>query len=325
VVAPEAVIWAYRLILGREPESNDVVERHCRHLENVGALRRGFFESEEFARQHLRERLPRVWVIAPVMRGERLMWVDLGDRFVSFGCLFDSYEPLETHFVTTVLRLGDVFIDIGANVGWFSMLASTIVGAEGRVYAFEPRAETAGYLEKTIILNGLQSQVTLHQFGLSDTEEHRLLVWTRDTENPGGSFVVDRLPSSEMESQAIALRPLDALGLQRVDFMKIDVEGAEMRVFRGAQATLDRCRPVILSELSPEMLKRGSEADTEAIFSLFKQINYRIFIINPHRYGEEVSRFPREWVGPLANFAMVPNERIQNRRFADFPRLGEEH
>jgi len=326
MVSREAVVWAYRLILGREPESDAFVEGHCR-TESIATLRRGFFESEEFACQNLREKLPRAWVITPVMRGKRSMWVDLGDRFVSFGCLFDHYEPIETRFVTAVLRPGDVFIDVGANVGWFTMPASTLVGEEGRVHAFEPRADTADYLAKTVVLNELQKQVTVHRFALSDAEGHRLLVWTRNTENPGGYFVVDQVPTPEMEAQPVLLRPLDDLRLQRVDFMKVDVEGAEMRVFRGAQATLEKCRPVVLSELSPDMLKRGSDVTPEAVFSLFETMGYRIFLIDSHDsnlYAKELISSTWDWTKPLANFAMVPKERFGQGGVADFQTIADE-
>jgi FkbM family methyltransferase len=308
MVPREAVVWAYRLILGREPESEAVIEGHGR-LADVAALRRRLLNCEEFARKNLVSGLPRVWVAAPVMRGDRLMWIDLGDQFVSLGCLFDSYEPAETRFVKTMLRPDDVFVDVGANVGWFTLLASTIVGEAGRIYAFEPRAETGDYLEKTVMLNGLQGRVVVYHYGLSDTEGQAFLNWAKDTDNPGGSFLTDHVASERMESQPVALRPLDQLGLQRVDFLKVDVEGAEMRVFRGALATLERCRPVILSELSPDMLERGSGADTEAFFAFFAQIGYRCFTIDVQRPWEEITAFPADWHKPLMNLSLIPKER----------------
>jgi FkbM family methyltransferase len=296
------------MILGREAESESAIEFHCRSA-SLQTLRRTFLNSKEFARQNLLKNLPRTWVVAPVMRGKRLIWIDLGDRFVSRGCLFDSYESAETRFVTTILRAGDVFVDVGANVGWYTLLASTIVGRQGRIHAFEPRAETGDYFEKTVILNRLQKQVTVHRYGLSETEGRALLVWEKGTDNPGHSFVAEQVPSPGMESQSIALRPLDELALQRLDFMKVDVEGAEMRVFRGARATLERCRPVILSELFPEMLERGSGVRTDAFFTFFEQLGYRCFIVDAQRYAEEVTTFPANWHREVLNLGLIPKER----------------
>src|SRR5262249_16356678 len=157
---------------------------------------------------------------------ERLMWIDLGDHFVSRGCLLDSYEPAETRFVRTVLREGDTFADVGANVGWFTLLASMIVGRQGRIHAFEPRPETVDYLEKRVFLNRPEGQVTIYRYGLSDADGQTLLVWAKDTDNPGGSFLADHKPHPSAESQLVAVRSLDDLALSRLDFMKVDVEGA---------------------------------------------------------------------------------------------------
>jgi FkbM family methyltransferase len=308
MVPREAVIWGYRLILGREPESEAAIEGHGR-LADVAALRRHLLKCEEFTRKNLVSALPRVWVAAPVMHGQRLMWIDLGDQFVSLGCLFDNYEPAETRFVRAALRPGDVFIDVGANVGWFTLLASTIVSDTGKIYAFEPRAETGDHLEKTVTLNRLENQITVYRYALSDTEGKAFLNWAKDTDNPGGSFLADQVASERMEAQLVPLRQLDQLGLERVDFMKVDVEGAEMRVFRGARATLERCRPVILSELSPEMLERGSGAHTDAFFAFFKEFGYRCFTIDMQRDSEEITGFPADWHKPLLNVGLVPMEQ----------------
>ncbi len=306
MVSREAVIWGYRLILGREPESEAAIEAHCQ-LPDITTLRRGLLGSEEFVRKKMASDLPRVWVAAPVMRGERLMWLDLGDQFVSLGCLLDDYEPVETRFVRTTLQPGDVFVDVGANVGWFTLLASTIVGTQGRIYAFEPRPETGLYLEKTIKLNGITDQVTLYRYGLSDKDGEGILVWLEGTENPGGSHLADQPPPQGMESQSIRLGMLDNLKFQRVDFMKVDVEGAELRVFRGARATLERCRPVILSELSPEMLERGSAATTDEFFAFFEEIGYRCFAIEMRDLDKEVTAFPPD--RSLLNLGLIPREK----------------
>lgn len=315
MVSREAVIWGYRLILGREPESEAAIEAHTR-LPDIEHLRNGLLNSTEFARKYMMARMPRHWVAAPVMGGRRLIWVDLGDRFVSRGCLFDSYEPTETRFVQSMLRSGDMFVDVGANIGWYTLLASTIVGDAGRVYAFEPRPETGDYLERTVALNGLQDRVTVYRFALSDSEGEAVLAWGRNTDNPGGSFLTQEECAEGMERQRVPTQPLDDLMLDRVDFMKVDVEGSEMRVFKGARQMLERCRPVILSELSPELLLRGSAVRPEAFFSFFRALDYRFFIIDSRRCGEEVMEYPADWHRPLLNLAILPQERTQEEVLA---------
>jgi FkbM family methyltransferase len=308
VLSRKAVIWGYRLMLGREPESELVIEMH-RQLGDIPTFRRSLLECPEFAQHNAVTALPRRWVIAPVLGGERMMWLDLGDHFVSRGCLLDDYEPAETHFVKAVLRPGDVFVDVGANIGWFTLVASVAVGETGRVHAFEPRAETAAHLAKTVALNGLDGRVATYPYGLSDSETSAVLVWASGTDNPGGSAVWSGDIPANMEKQAIALRPLDGLGLGRADVVKVDVEGAELRVFRGARETLARCRPYILSELSPAMLQRACDAPADAYFAFFAELGYRCFIVDVERCGEETHGFPTDWHKPLINLALVPEER----------------
>lgn len=308
MVTRDEAMWAYRMILGREPES-ELAIKGAQRAANVPALRRAFLKSKEFGRQALLQDLPRVWVIAQVMRGKRLMWIDLGDRFVSRGCLFDSYESIESAFVASHLRPEAVFVDVGANLGWFSLLASTLVGPRGRIHAFEPRADTVEYLEKTIDLNRLGDQITIYRYGLSDAEGQANLVWPKGTDNPGHSFLSIQPSGTEMESQLVELRPLDALALERVDFMKVDVEGAELRVFRGARETLARCRPVILAELYPDMLEDVSGTNTDAFFCFFREIGYRCFIVDAKRNAEEITSFPANWGKELVNVGLIPIER----------------
>lgn len=186
MITPDAVTWGYRFILGREPESQSVIERHAQ-VKDVETFRKNLFNSVEFAQQNLTARLPSRWVAAPVMRGERLIWIDLSDSFVSRGCLFDDYEPAETTFIKAFLKADDVFLDIGANVGWFTLLASTIIGVSGSIHAFEPRATTGNYLERTVKINGLD-QVRVHRYGLSDTEGQAYLTWAKNTANPVDLF-----------------------------------------------------------------------------------------------------------------------------------------
>ncbi len=309
VLTRDEVIWGYRLMLGREPESEAVIEAH-RQLPDLPTYRRALLECAEFAQHNPTVALPRRWVIAPVLGGERLMWLDLGDHYVSRGCLVDDYEPAETHFVKAVLRPGDVFVDVGANIGWFTLVASVAVGDTGRIHAFEPRrAETVVHLVDTVTLNGLDDRVATHPYGLSDSEARGILIWTSDTDNPGSAALSFGDIPANMEQQAVALRPLDALRLERVAALKMDVEGAELRVLRGARATLERCRPYILSELSPEMLWRVSDAPVEAYFALLDELGYRAFIVDAERCGEEVRDFPADWQKLLINLGLVPREK----------------
>src|SRR5690348_15511421 len=125
-------------------------------------FRQALLKSAEFSRNSLARPLVPKWVAAEIFGGKRLIWLDLMDDYVSRGCLFDAYESIETELVRKHLKPGQVFLDIGANIGWFTLLASMIVGEEGHVHAFEPRRPTVGYLRRSVSANSLDALVTVH-------------------------------------------------------------------------------------------------------------------------------------------------------------------
>ena len=328
MLSREDVRWAYRLLLGREPESEDVITAACR-LPDIETLRQQFIASDEFALSNKVMWLRGYWVAAPVLEGKYLMWIDLGDRYMSFGCLLDNYEPVETAYMKAALQPGDVVVDAGANLGWFSLVASSLVGPTGRVHAFEPRPETADFLARTIALNGLGERVAVYRCGLADSTGESVLVWSDRTDNPGGSTLGDGLALDGLQQHTIALRPLDELDMARLDFIKADVEGAELRLFRGAQRTLERWRPAILSELGPHMLQRVSGASVADYFAFFDRLGYRAYIIDMQRCGEEIRDFPADWHKPLINVALLPtgtrHERLAETLPRLLPQLGQAH
>ena len=187
------------------------------------------------------------------------------------------YEPGATNAVLT-LGEGDVFVDIGANSGYFSVLAALRVGARGRVFAFEPNPAVRRQLERHIGLNAIADRVTISELALSDEDRDdvRLFVscWP---ENDG---IASLTPAAETlargglradTSIAVRVRTFDSwvqsVQLSRIDLMKIDVEGAESRVLAGMSSTLTRLRPAriicetpIESEAAKMLRDRGYRA-----------------------------------------------------------------
>ena len=191
MAAKEEVVWAYRYLLGRDPENDAVIALHSVSPDWV-SIRSAFMASQEYRwllENYIRENglhsIGHKWVLAPVMGGRRKMWIDLGDRYVSRGCLADDYEPQESAFIREHLEPGDVFLDIGANIGWYTVLASTIVGETGSIFAFEPRPDTAAHLRQTIDDNPLKNKIILHQCGLSDVQEVAFINNAVEVDNPG--------------------------------------------------------------------------------------------------------------------------------------------
>lgn len=169
-----------------------------------------------------------------------LKYIDKGDslRLRKNGI----YERAETRLVGRVLRPGHVFVDVGAHIGYYTVMAAELVGTQGRVYAFEPAPDTFKLLEANVEAAGLLN-CRLHKYGLSDKQNtHALLALNPKNSGDHRAFNV-----KGRTKVAIELHRLDTIlegyapakrAAITVDFMKIDVQGLEHAVLQGAIDTI---------------------------------------------------------------------------------------
>jgi len=162
----------------------------------------------------------------------------------------EDYEP-EMSCLKKILSPGSVFIDAGANVGIYTLAAGTIVGEAGRVLAYEPSAQSFPLLEKNIALNGL-TNVRAFPAALAQKNGR---TWLHRGPNPTLNSL-GKDPSWKEDGEEIVTKTLDQAlhqtGIDRVDVIKMDVQGAEELVLRGAFNTLLSAHPVIIFEVWPE-------------------------------------------------------------------------
>ena len=165
-----------------------------------------------------------------------------------------AYEPAATRVVLSALGEGDVFVDVGANSGYFTVLAALRAGPHGRIFAFEPNPAVRRQLLRHVELNAIADRVTVSDLALADedTDNVRLFVscWP---ENDGiasltpDAETIARGGLREDSSIAVRVRTFDSwvqtAQPPRIDLMKIDVEGAECRVLMGMSSTFTRLRP----------------------------------------------------------------------------------
>ncbi len=293
-VTEDIVRLAYRLMLGRPAESDEAVKEHLRFA-TLEQLRRHMMDSLEFKSKQLQARFSSAskWVAVDVLDGF-VQWVDLHYRYVSHGCLSNDWEPSETSYFVSKLRAGDIVLDIGANIGWFSLVAARHIGKSGAIYAFEPRPETVKMLKRTMADNRLRDRVQVLEFALSDTWSTLDLVWRRGTDNPGESFVAGPNQAMEhFESAKVTAGVLDDI-LPDVapDIIKIDVEGAEPKVMRGAQNALKRKHPPILSELFPHQLQAVSGASARQYIDQMQSYGYACYLLENGVPTKRLADFP---------------------------------
>jgi FkbM family methyltransferase len=203
--------------------------------------------------------------------------LDRADRSVSGPIINDGFwEPHVERVLRRFLAPGSVFVDIGANVGWHTALASSAVGVDGQVYAIEPNPDNARLIAHTIERNRL-SNVRLVPIALS--ESTGFAAFRSAIGSNGGFLNHDERDSLDPSVTIVPTIRFDDLHLPRVDVVKIDVEGAEPIVFRGATETIERDYPIIIFEFSCEMTERVSGVAPRDHLKMFESFGYALSMI----------------------------------------------
>ena len=163
----------------------------------------------------------------------------------------DFYEPQTTQWIQEHIREGQTVVDIGANIGYFTLILARQVGPRGRVYAYEPNPEIFRILRENVNANGYTSRVILNQKAVSSTlGSSKFFV----TQGHGRSSLQARQWVTDIID--VETTTLDRDVIVPVDFVKIDVEGAERLVLRGMEQTMRRNPGLIfLFEYIPSLNK----------------------------------------------------------------------
>jgi len=208
------------------------------------------------------------------------------------------YEPEISHPLLQVLQTGDCFVDIGANVGYFTVLAAHLVGKDGRVYAFEPEHENFKRLTDNIVLNDL-ANVTACQAAVGDSTGETELFINSDNDgghalwNPGAhSF--NRLSREKTIRQKTRMLMIDAFEAivhetRSIKAIKIDVEGYELQVMQGAIQTIVRHQvPFLFVEINRLALTQ-SGASERALLLFMHHLGYQACLAETAEAGGPIN------------------------------------
>lgn len=199
---------------------------------------------------------------------------------------FDKYEAKDADLMYSLIKDGDTIFDIGANIGWYSINFSKKFPL-AKIYSFEPIPDTYAQLVKNVGLNNA-SAIQHFNFGFSD--ETKTL-----------SFYVSELTSVSSSAQNLTddkniklieckVKPIDDFAKDqpiKIDFIKCDVEGAELFVFKGAQETLKAHQPIVFTEMLRKWSAKYNYHPND-IIALFKELNYKCFSATPQNKLKEV-------------------------------------
>lgn len=218
--------------------------------------------------------------LAVAGRRPQLRLHDQGETVSNFIRGHGVWQRPLTSFLINYLQPDDVFVDVGANLGYFTVYAGLAVGAGGKVLAVEPDERNAALLTANAELNGLRN-VQLHRTAVADfTGEAPLF---RGSFNAGAHSLIHK-DDLDAEEATVPVTTLDRLLAQetKVKLIKIDVQGTEVAVLRGLEGYLAATgfRPGITLEFSPLELSRRGELDYVIDFIARHGYSLRAFIAN---------------------------------------------
>ena len=163
--------------------------------------------------------------------------------------LYGEWAQDEINLISQLIAPGFNVLDVGAFIGTHSLAFSIFVGKEGMVYSFEPRKEIFGFLSANLELNACKN-VIAQNIALSDNNYELTLnsIEINESNNYGGFSLGFNPGSNHSNSYEIPVKTIDALGIKKIDFLKLDVEGMERKILDGAIMTIERDRPIIFCE-----------------------------------------------------------------------------
>ena len=286
------IYYCYRILLDREPDEEGWKYWSQRLV------------SEQFTYSKLAAyfRKSREYICGTKSRGIKLVPLDDFDLYVHE---FDwdigeeiirtrQYEPHVTAFLRQHLRKGMTFVDVGANIGYFVLLAATLVGSSGRNIAIECNPENCELIYMSLHRNGFDHSL-VYPFAVSDAQ--KLMTLTSGFSNG----VVNELAKDAEEFFIGPAVTLDSL-LQnepRIDVMKMDIEGSEARAWHGMLQVIEKHHPIIVMEFFPALLEKISEIKAEEFLNIIFASGYTAAVLqstpNELLQASSVSAVMKAW------------------------------
>jgi FkbM family methyltransferase len=302
------VVWAYRLLLDRDPENDDVIGPKLAGSRDTRDLRHHLMTSAEFqAKNRDYAHTNDSTIVIKELDGGARLFVDLSDHVIGLNIVRGRYEDDTVRFLRATLASGDTAVDAGAHIGFFTMHLAALVGPHGAVHAFEPFEPNARLLERSIRENRFEDRVRFVRAAVGRADGTALLTFAGETLNTGGAYLLrdGTTPLTGNQTRQVQVVALDAAGIRRpVRLIKMDVEGAEPLVVEGAQDILRRDRPVVLSELHPLQLERAAGTTAADFLAAMRACGYRAHRLDNGAAGGVLTEPPDE---PIVSVVFLPD------------------
>jgi FkbM family methyltransferase len=213
---------------------------------------------------------------APVdVQGQKMFIDKLDSLRVS---LRNVWEPFETDLIKKGVNKGDVVLDIGAHIGYYTLMFAKLVGEEGKVFAFEPSPDNFSLLEKNVEMNGHKNVVMVQKAVSNKSGTLKLFLCEG---NVGDNRIYDS--DDDRRSVDVEVIRLDDYFKDdgaRIDYIKMDIQGAEAGAIQGMRALLEKNKKIkILTEFWPDGLKKFGTEPEEYLHSLTK-LRFKLYDLN---------------------------------------------
>jgi FkbM family methyltransferase len=274
----EDIFFCFRLLLGRPPNHEEWGGHFAQRGTDLDALVRSYMTSFEFSRRadrllgnqsHGRVSLAKAKGFA--------IYVQEADTAITEHVKRDAYEPNVTAVFLDRLRPGMHVLDIGANIGWYTMLSASLVGRAGSVTAIEPNPDSAKLLEASRRANSFDNVTVLQ---VAAGRQRELLVLHGSY---GDAMTLAAPDDAAALTGAMTVPSFKVDDLiapdKRIDLVKIDVQGAEYNALLGASELIRRCHPTIVSEFSPNMMPGISGVEGREYLRFLLGFGYKISVI----------------------------------------------
>lgn len=215
-----------------------------------------------------------------------------------FGPWFDWNEM---GFISKYLREGDGFIDGGANIGIYSLLAASLVGKTGRIDAFEPAPSARERLRENIARNNLSELVTIHDVALGHTKGTALFSLDWDVSNR----ILTNPTEVRGRTTTVRMIDLDSELSGRYALGKLDLEGAEMAALKGAKMHLREANPPVwMVEALTSLVRKSGHGTRSDLLAFLREFGFRLAVY------DDGLRFEEEIVRETPNFLAIHETRL---------------
>jgi FkbM family methyltransferase len=188
-----------------------------------------------------------------------------------------DYETVSFAFFRRSVRRGYIVFDIGAHMGLFTVFTARLVGSKGRVFAFEPTPSTREVLQTVVRLNHVTRRVSIQDAAVSEASGTAIFHDTGDLVSNANSLVANKRAKNDLAVPTVSIDEFAQTNDVRPNVLKIDAEGAEAAVLRGARHTFQTLRPVALLAIHPALLP--SDGSLQAIWELLEEYDMEVSLL----------------------------------------------